>query len=460
MVQRRFLVPSIVAVACLVAPASAAAIPTASYLTLAEYPMHASPRILEDVRYLAPTIAPFEQRFLYVAGGVRYPVRWNVQYPGTFLSTAAALRLMHREAIGRHSRTGISGGIYLERALTAAERKRFALVVDLYRDADVLVVAAGHPACAGLSRAQARGIATGRFTRWSQVVSGAPEGTIRVRHLPGQTRLGTKQKFRFVKGKGNRFYETYAKGAKASKDGGVTAAAGDKLIAAVTSWSRIRRGTAGVCAAPLGGVAPTDESVLALRYPEAFRVQFVAHRRAPTFALSKRIRDEMHKHLRSEKVKARMRGAGLLVAGEEPSTTPGTSPKQPAAAAPTVDHAGRPITTTAADVEPALVGLRLDIAEGEGTSRLAFEPAGALRRLYLGADGSCVKTAEGGWTVLGGWRYPEHGGGLIARLGWFLDPGTSERVVDLPDAEPAVGYLDGVAYARRSGDPTDCPSPA
>lgn len=460
MVQRRFLVVLIVGVAALALPAPASAIPTANYLTLAEYPMHTTPRLYDDVAYLGPTIAPYEKRFLYVAGGVRYPVRWNVQYPGTFLSLTAALRQVHRNAIGRHSRSGISGGLYLDRPLGATDRKRFTVVADLYYDADVLVLAAGHPACAGLTRAQARAIATGRVTRWSQVVTGAGTDAIRVRYLANQTRFGTKQKFRFVKGKGNRFFVTYAKGAKQAKDGGVSAAAsGDRSIAAVTSWSRVRRGVAGTCVVPLGGVAPTNDSVMSLKYPEAYHVRFVAHKRLPTFPLARRLRTEMHEHLRSEKVKARLRGAGLLVAGESPSAPVVGSPGQPAAAAPTVDHAGRAITTTPADVEPALTGLRLDVAQDGGTSRLAFEPAGALRQLYLAADGSCTKTAEGGWTIRGGWRYAEHGGGLIARVGWFLGPGPDERTVDLPDAEPAVGYLDGVAHARGAGDPSDCPTP-
>jgi hypothetical protein len=457
MVQRWFVLVLVGMAGVLAAPSSASAIRNASYLTLADYPMHTTPRLYDDVRYLAPTIAPFETRFLFVVGDVRYPVRWNQQYPGTFLSLTKALREVHQRAIGRHSRSGISGGVYLDRPLSATERTRFKVVVDLYRDADVLVVAAGHPACAGLTRAQARSIATGRITRWSQVVGGASSDAIRVRYLENQTRFGTKQKFRFVEGKGNRFYVTYAPGAKVSKDGGVSAAAaGDQSIAAITSWGRVRNRLSGVCAVPLGGIAPTNDSVMNLRYPEAYRVQFVAHRRAPTFGLSRRIRDEMHKHLRSAKVKDRLRAAGLLVAGEAPTTGPVGTPGQPTATAPTVDHAGRPITTSPADAEARLVGLRLDAPEGDGTSRLAFESAGALRQLFLGADGTCTKTAEGGWTVKGGWRYPEHGGGLIARIGWFLGPGPAERIVDLPDAEPGAGYLDGTPFARRTGEPSDC----
>ena len=52
-----------------------------------------------------------------------------------------------------------SGGkaVLADRALTRAEARRLTVLAELYRDADVLVVAAGHPACAGLTRTQAGG---------------------------------------------------------------------------------------------------------------------------------------------------------------------------------------------------------------------------------------------------------------------------------------------------------------
>src|SRR5215204_5168793 len=59
-------------------------------------------------------------------------------------------------------------GIFLDRRLTAAERRHVQVRADLGRDADVLVVGRGHPACAsGVSGVAARGIATGRIRTWS-----------------------------------------------------------------------------------------------------------------------------------------------------------------------------------------------------------------------------------------------------------------------------------------------------
>ena len=57
-------------------------------------------------------------------------------------------------------------GIFLDRRLKAAERRHVRVRADLGRDADVLAVSGGHPACAsGVSHAAARGIAAGRFVR-------------------------------------------------------------------------------------------------------------------------------------------------------------------------------------------------------------------------------------------------------------------------------------------------------
>ena len=198
-------------------------------------------------------------------------------------------------------------------------------LADLYRDADVLVVAAGHPACAGLTVAQARAIARGSVTRWSQVVAGAPADAIRVRHPvdasgEGVPHLGT----RWV-GRLNRWRVNYAPGAVGARDGGVAAAAADPSIAAITTWSRLRQGPAGVCAVPLNGVAPSDAAVAGLAYPEAFPVAYVVTRRVVGGGQTVVMRRAMAAHLNSAKVKAMLRGQGLLVVGDPLPAPPAAS---------------------------------------------------------------------------------------------------------------------------------------
>lgn len=232
------------------------------------------------------------------------------------LSATDGLATLRRDA-----RDGSGGqAVLADRALTRAEARRFTVLAEVYRDADVLVVAAGHPACAGLTRGQARSIASGRVTRWSQVVAGAPVEPIRVVHpidAAGDPvpHLGTRWA-----GSGVRWRVTYAPGATGAADGGVgRAAGGDPGVAAITTWSRIRGRTGGICAVPLGGVAPDDGTVAALTYPEAFPVRLVATRAVPGRSAEARahvrvLRREMSAYLRSPAFRAALAQRGLTPA--------------------------------------------------------------------------------------------------------------------------------------------------
>ena len=166
-------------------------------------------------------------------------------------------------------------GIFLDRRLTAAERRHVQVGADLGRDADVLAVTRGHPACAsGVSRAVARGIAAGSIRTWAAagVPIPASGNAIALR------RAGTGVE-RFVEprfGTGFRLPQ----GGRAAFDGGLSeAASGNLAIAAVTSWSRARAFQQTTCVVPVGGAAPNDESVRALSHPDAYPISFVTLRR-------------------------------------------------------------------------------------------------------------------------------------------------------------------------------------
>jgi hypothetical protein len=166
-------------------------------------------------------------------------------------------------------------GIFLDRRLKPAERRHMTVRADLGRDADVLAVASGHPACAsGVTRAAARGIAAGDIDTWSAAgVPTPPSGdAIALR------RAGTGSD-RFVEPRfGAR--ARLPQGARKAFDGGLSqAASGDTSVAAVTSWSRARAFQETTCAVPVGGAAPTDASVRALSHPNAYPISFVTLRR-------------------------------------------------------------------------------------------------------------------------------------------------------------------------------------
>lgn len=166
-------------------------------------------------------------------------------------------------------------GVFLDRRLTSAENTHLQVRADLGRDADVLVVTRGHPACtSGVSRAVARRIADGTIRTWSAAGVPAPGGgnAIALRRAGSVTDGFVEPRF----GAGYRL----PRGAKAAPDGGVAeAASGSLAVAGVTSWSRARAYQQQTCAVPVGGRAPNDASVRRLSHPDAYPISFVTLRR-------------------------------------------------------------------------------------------------------------------------------------------------------------------------------------
>lgn len=445
--MRRLLAPALlILTGVLVAPAHA----THGVQEMVQVSVYAPPRVYDHVSTLP--VEEFERSrppTTFRINGHGQRVYWNNTVIGGY-TVAQALRSMRR-----HSLASV---LLADRRLTASERKRFREAFALYDDADVMVVAVGHPACQGITRAQARDIVAGRVTRWSQVVTGAGSEPISVRYRGSGAQADLRFGARYVRRSSGRYRPSYPPGSRGSADGGIRAAAsGDQSVAAVTAWSRFQP-QPGVCAVPLNGTAPSDASVSARTYPEAFRVTYVVPRRRPRSPVQRKAAQIVQAFMKSDTAKAYLARRGLLVVGGAPTTNAGGGGTSPSVAAPATDHAGRPITTTPeGSGEHALTGLRLDSPPtAEGFHRFALESQGTLHRLTFDASGTCTAAASGGWTVKGAWRYPEYGGGLIARLGWFIGDGVSERVIDLPQSEPATVYLDATAYASSPGAPATC----
>lgn len=165
---------------------------------------------------------------------------------------------------------GQPAGALTDRRLSAADAAVLRVVADLGRDADVLVVRAGHPACAGLNRAQALAIGSRQATRWSQVGLAVEPDTITVR----QPALNGPIDEPWLGGPFRR-----PAGVPPAYDGGLQQTAADPGSATATSWTRARKLPATTfCAVPLDGVAPSDATVRSLQYPEAFPIAYVQPR--------------------------------------------------------------------------------------------------------------------------------------------------------------------------------------
>ena len=400
------------------------------------------------------------------AGGRSYIGPW-ANYVISRRSTSEALKFMLRSSKGRYGE--VDDLHYADRELTAREKRSFKVLADLMREADVLVVAKGHPACNGLTREQARRIARGDVTRWSQVLGALPEGQpdqIALRYLQRSKDLHAEVRFGVTR---------YPSGARGDLNGGlVQAGKGDRAVAGVTSWSDVRRGwQQRICAVPLDGVAPSDATVMDRSYPEAFRITLVALKKRQWSPLARELRMRYVKTMTSAKVKQQLRDRGMLVAGDpvaaaptpgsstQPAPTPAptaTPAPTPDALAPTTDYQGRPITATRDDASApsALIFLQLQRSyDGGSYIRWTFDDAGVLRRMsYDGPSQTCTQF-DGTWSIFGAWRYGEFGGGLVPRV--QMTEETARNVyVHLPNETPATAYIGGEAYARQRDQPKSC----
>jgi hypothetical protein len=373
------------------------------------------------------------------AGSTTYKVTWINALYGR-ITTTQALRELQRDS--RYP--PVSRGVFADRRLTSSEKRRFQVLLDLARDGDVLVVHRDNPVCAsGLTLAQARGIARGTITRWSQVATlppGQPDAIKRrVIGTEGfaQPRLGVQNK----PGRGI-----------VKPDGGVSqVVAGDRAVAAVTAWSRARRDSR-LCAVALNGRAPTSENVHGLKYPGAYPVSFVMHRKRRRDREGKALVRAYVAFLRSEKAAEMFRATGVLLAADPPSAG-GPQSGGGSCVGPSRDHMGRPITVTC-DTDAgrsALTGARLD-REGQ---RFAFDAGGSLYELSTTAEGSCSRT-EGRWEVLAAWRYGENGGGIIVQARLTL---AEEREVSIEFANDSQGvaYVNGEPYTSDPSLSSACP---
>lgn len=358
----------------------------------------------------------------YRAGTTTYVVNW-VNSLTNRRTTSQALKQSQRGDM-----------VYTDRALSAREKRRWKRLVDLARDAHVVVVSRENPVCqSGLTRAQARGIARGEITRWSQVAT-LPDGfpdTI-VRRISGSD------------GFADAHFGAPAKPGRAlvAPDAGMAAIrGGHRAVAGFTAWSKARFG--GVCVVPINGVQPTNASVHALRYPEALPIHLVIRRRngKPKLGVKAYVA-----FMTGAYVTRKLRERGVLLAKDSPGAD---TPAGGGLPGPPYSADGRPITTVQDDegVRSVVAGARID---REGV-RYAFEADGTLYQLV--DDGTSCARTQGTWELLIGWRYGEYGGGVVAKVR-IANGDTRESTLEITSSGTA--YLDGQPYTHDRASTNAC----
>lgn len=216
------------------------------------------PRLQDDGGNLF-RVTPAVDRFQL--GTTRWIVTWD-----NFSSVARTQALSLRAAAEP------GAGALLDRALTAAELRRFNQRV-LWYEAEVLAAHPSNPVCAsGLTRAQAVGILDGTATDWTALV---PAGTWQMSDA-GPDVHGYRPTAR-PGGYLEPYFGVSAFGAglhSLSDSGRRAAVALDPNAVAPMHYSLLR-GRTDVCAVPIDGVRPDDTTVRAATYAGSFPVRWV-----------------------------------------------------------------------------------------------------------------------------------------------------------------------------------------
>ena len=196
----------------------------------------------------------------FSAGGNQYRIQWNnatISAPGPKPSRQG----------GRYGT--VTAGLY-DRPLSEAQLRKFGLKQRLlWRDADVIVAASDSPACAGLTPDQLDGVLDGSITDWRAVFPSWPAGvdpTVRL-NIP----LDYAGKPRWAFGR-----NTYAPGFTRTTDAGSLRVTGGRVAVQKLSFVERYLASAGLCAVPVGGVAPSEQTTRDLTYAPAYGVYYVS----------------------------------------------------------------------------------------------------------------------------------------------------------------------------------------
>ena len=197
----------------------------------------------------------------FTVGATKYRIRW----------ANATIRNLPKYMLQRQGgKTGTATAGLYDRPLTKKQLTKFKLKQRLlWLDADVLLADAGSPVCQGLTTAQLTGVLDGSITDWQQVFGGPAQAvSLRVpTDYLGKPRLLFGRK-------------TYP-GAQTTTDGGTLSVTGGAVAVQKLSYAARYVAAGGVCAVPIDGVAPNEQTTRARSYAHSYGVYYV-DRKKPT----------------------------------------------------------------------------------------------------------------------------------------------------------------------------------
>jgi hypothetical protein len=202
----------------------------------------------------------------FTMGTTKYRIRW------TNASIRQKPKYLLRQQGGKYGTT--TAGLY-DRPLTSKQLTKYKLKQRLlWLDADVLLADAASPVCQGLTDGQLSGVLAGSITDWRQVFPGWPQGVASTVSLRTPTDNYGKPRLLFGR-------NSYATGAQRTTDGGTLGVTGGSVAVQKLSYAAKYLTSAGVCAVPIDGVTPSEQTTRDRNYQHAYGVYYV-DRKKPT----------------------------------------------------------------------------------------------------------------------------------------------------------------------------------
>ena len=202
----------------------------------------------------------------FTMGATKYRIRW------TNASIQQLPKYMLRQQGGKYGTT--TAGLY-DRALTKKQLTKYKLKQRLlWLDADVLLADSASPVCQGLSDGQLAGVLDGSITDWRSVFPAWPQDLASAVSLRTPTDNTGKPRWMFGR-------KSFAPGAQRTTDGGTLSVTGASVAVQKLSYAAKYLASAGLCAVPVDGVTPSEQTTRDRSYRHSYGVYYV-DRKKPT----------------------------------------------------------------------------------------------------------------------------------------------------------------------------------
>lgn len=203
---------------------------------------------------------------VFTRGSTTYRIQW----------TNASIRQLPKYMLRQQGvRRGVTTAGLYDQALSVQQLRKHRLKQRLlWLDSDILIAAAGSQACTGVSSAQLDGILSGTITDWRQAFPDWPQAMDPQVVLRVATSADGQPRWHFGR-------NAFGAAVQSTTDAGTLAVTAGAVAVQKLSYASKYLASAGLCAVPVNGITPTEQTTRDRTYPNSYGVYYVS-RKKPT----------------------------------------------------------------------------------------------------------------------------------------------------------------------------------